>query len=77
MIQPGTQDPAKIAAMTGPELLAEARRLAGNLNMTGMEHTAAVLRRLADEIEGKDGAERAYIAARLDGALKMRRGEAL
>jgi hypothetical protein len=23
MIQPGTQDPAKVAAMTGPELLAE------------------------------------------------------
>jgi hypothetical protein len=51
MIQPGTQDPAKVAAMTGPELLAEARRLAGNLNMTGMEHTAAVLRRLCDLME--------------------------
>jgi homospermidine synthase len=51
MIQPGTQDPDKVAAMTGPELLAEARRLAGNLNMTGMEHTAAVLRRLCDLME--------------------------
>jgi hypothetical protein len=51
MIQPGTQDPTKVAAMMGPELMAEARRLAGNLNMTGMEHTAAVLRRLVEELE--------------------------
>lgn len=48
---PGTADAAKVAEMTRPELQAEARRLAHNLNLTGMEHTAAVLRRLADELE--------------------------
>lgn len=48
---PGPQDAAKAATLTGPELLAEARRLANNLNLTGMEHTAAVLRRLCDELE--------------------------
>ena len=47
----GNADPAKVPSLTGPELLAEARRLAGNLNLTGMEHTAAVLRRLCEELE--------------------------
>ena len=51
MILPGPRDPAKVATLSGPELRAEARRLATNCNLTGMEHTAAVLRRLVEELE--------------------------
>ena len=51
MLIPGDSDAARVAEMTGPELLTEARRLAHNLNLTGMEHTAAVLRRLAEAME--------------------------
>lgn len=70
-------DPASVPDMTQAELLAEARRLARLSDLYLTPYTSAVLRRLADEIEGKAEAERAHIAARLDGALKMRRGEAL
>ena len=50
-LTPGNADPAKAATLSGPQLLTEARRLANNLNLTGMEHTAAVLRRLCEELE--------------------------
>lgn len=46
----GTADAARVAEMTGTELLTEARRLAHNLNLTGMEHTAAVLLRLVESL---------------------------
>lgn len=50
---PGAADAAMVAEMTGPELLNEARRLAHNLNLTGMKHTAAVLQRLAEAKIGR------------------------
>lgn len=46
-------DAARVAAMTGPELLAEADRLARCLELSGMHHTAAMLRRLADLLNNK------------------------
>jgi hypothetical protein len=52
-MQPGYQDPVKAASLAGQELLAEAQRLATNCGLTGMEHTAAVLRRLCEELERK------------------------
>ena len=50
-LTPGNADPVKVPSLTGAELLAEARRLAGNCNLTGMEYTAAVLLRLCEELE--------------------------
>ena len=50
-LTPGIADPAKAATLTGPELLAEARRLATNCSLTGMEHTSAILLRLCKLME--------------------------
>jgi hypothetical protein len=47
----GMADAGKVAAMTDAELLAEAKRLAHNLDLTGMEYTAAVMRRLIGMVE--------------------------
>ena len=73
-LTPGNADPAKVPSLTGPELLAEAQRLACNCNLTGMEYTAAVLLRLCEEL---DRSQRPLIRARLDASQAMRRGEAL
>ena len=53
MIQPGNNNAASIAEMTGPELVAEAMRLANNCGLTGMEYTAAVIARLCEMVGGK------------------------
>lgn len=54
MLMPGDADERRVAQMTGYELLSEARRLANNLDLTGMKYTAAILRRLADAMEQPD-----------------------
>ena len=51
---PGAVDMDKIADMTAPEILQEASRLANNLQITGMEYTAAVLQRLIDLKQGAE-----------------------
>jgi len=57
MLIPGNADPDKVDAMTAPELIVEARRLSHNLNLTGMEYTAAILRRLAENMEASNEAD--------------------
>jgi hypothetical protein len=42
----GPHDPAKVAAYTPEQLRAEALRMANNLQMTGLEYTAAILKEL-------------------------------
>lgn len=53
MTQPTSPEAARVAAMTGPDLLAEADRLARCLDLSGMHHTAAILRRLAELLNNK------------------------
>lgn len=49
-LQPGPDKPSLVAAYSDDQAKAEARRLANNLRMTGLEYTAAILERLADGI---------------------------
>ena len=44
---PGADNPALVASYSPEQVRDEARRLANNLRLTGMEYTAAVLERLA------------------------------
>jgi hypothetical protein len=44
---PGPDNPALVASYSPEQVRDEARRLANNLRLTGMEYTAAVLERLA------------------------------
>lgn len=53
MTQPASADAARVAAMTGPELIAEAMRLAAINRQCGTPHTAAVLDRLAELLDNK------------------------
>lgn len=47
----GTNDPAKVPALSGAELMAEARRLARLNDLSHTHYTAAVLRRLCELLE--------------------------
>lgn len=48
---PGNNDPQNVGRLTIAELKAEAARLANNHGMTGMEYTAAVMKRLAELVK--------------------------
>lgn len=54
MLQPGTNDPARIPGYTVAELVAELRRIAHNTRVMDCgKYTAGLLDAAADQIEGR------------------------
>ena len=48
-LEPGDNNPALVAMYSPERVKEEARRLAKNCRLTGMEYTARILERLANE----------------------------
>lgn len=73
----GNNNVTAVPGMDRAALVNEAARLARLSDLGGAGYTAAILRRLCDEIEGRAAKERQYTAARTGRAAAMRRGEAI